>query len=402
MAITDLTGTTWLINSTISEPQSTILAEINFTSNGENFRRIGVYDGFEPGTEQLINYTPNEQGASPIFVYEYGWSNEAYRTIAITDGNDVTNSSLISWLEANATNVTPSPPTVAISYNNVVIATMDESGTKTLETEGKYCTDDIMVEYTKPTLSLQNKTVSPTTTSQSVTADSGYDGLGTVTVNAMPSGTAKTPGTMIAVLPTLTLDNEEGIVDANNYKVQSVTPTVTAGYVSSGTAGRITVTGQTNILLPTKDAQTYTPTTTNQTIAQYQWLTGAQTILGDAALIPENIAEGITIFGVTGTHSGGGNVNILTLYVQVTTAVQGTLYLDSGLSTAFDIEMFDYDYQAAYAYVTSFDFIKIIGVHTATSNDRSYMIADCIYFDPVDETLLITASYKGTRKNWYV
>lgn len=32
---------------------------------------------------------------------------------------------------------------------------------------------------------LQNKTISPTSAQQSITADSGYDGLGTVTVNAV-------------------------------------------------------------------------------------------------------------------------------------------------------------------------------------------------------------------------
>ena len=55
-----------------------------------------------------------------------------------------------------------------------------------------------------------------------------------------------------------------------------------------------------------KGAQTYTPTTTNQTIAAGQYLNGAQTVQGDQNLIPANIAEGVSIFGVMGTHSGGG------------------------------------------------------------------------------------------------
>lgn len=39
---------------------------------------------------------------------------------------------------------------VDIKYKNQVIASMDASGTKTLETDGTYCDDDIVVEYTKP------------------------------------------------------------------------------------------------------------------------------------------------------------------------------------------------------------------------------------------------------------
>jgi hypothetical protein len=98
---------------------------------------------------------------------------------------------------------------------------------------------------------LQDKTITPTTSTQTVTADSGYDGLDTVTVAAIP----------------------------NTY----VKPTTT------------------------KAATTYTPTTSNQTIAAGTYCSGAQTIKGDANLKAENIAEGVSIFGVTGTHSGGGS-----------------------------------------------------------------------------------------------
>ena len=49
-----------------------------------------------------------------------------------------------------------------------------------------------------------------------------------------------------------------------------------------------------------KGAATYTPGTANQVIAANQFLTGAQTILGDADLVAANIRYGKNIFGVTG------------------------------------------------------------------------------------------------------
>lgn len=51
---------------------------------------------------------------------------------------------------------------------------------------------------------------------------------------------------------------------------------------------------------------TITPNTTDQTLEAGKYLAGAQTIKGDANLIADNIASGVSIFGVVGTHSGGG------------------------------------------------------------------------------------------------
>ena len=50
-----------------------------------------------------------------------------------------------------------------------------------------------------------------------------------------------------------------------------------------------------------KSAQTYTPTTSDQTINANQYLAGAQTIKGDSNLIASNIVAGKTIFGVAGS-----------------------------------------------------------------------------------------------------
>lgn len=55
--------------------------------------------------------------------------------------------------------------------------------------------------------------------------------------------------------------------------------------------------------IASKSATTFTPTTSDQTIAAGQYLEGAQTIKGDANLTAANIANGVTIFGVTGQLS---------------------------------------------------------------------------------------------------
>lgn len=62
--------------------------------------------------------------------------------------------------------------------------------------------------------------------------------------------------------------------------------------------------GKVSQSIPTKGAQTYTPGTTNQTIAANQYLTGPQTIKGDPNLRPENIKKGVSIMGITGTWEG--------------------------------------------------------------------------------------------------
>lgn len=58
--------------------------------------------------------------------------------------------------------------------------------------------------------------------------------------------------------------------------------------------------------ISTLDANTIIPNTTDQTLEAGKYLAGAQTIKGDANLIADNIASGVSIFGVTGTHRGGG------------------------------------------------------------------------------------------------
>lgn len=156
---------------------------------------------------------------------------------------------------------------------------------------------------------LQDKTVTPTTSQQTVIADDSYDGLSQVTVNAMPITTQATPSITVS---------SSGLITASS--------TQTAGYVSAGTESS---TKQ----LTTQAAKTITPNTSSQTaVAKNVYTTGAITVAGDANLKAENIAEGVSIFGITGTHSGGssGGVSIetctVTLHDDPYLAIKSTWY----------------------------------------------------------------------------
>lgn len=91
-----------------------------------------------------------------------------------------------------------------------------------------YASAVVSVPSEEPNLQVKTN-ISPTTSSQTVTADSGYDGLSFVQINAMPSGTKGTP--------TAT----KGTV--SNHSI-SVTPSVTntTGYITGGTINGTAVT----------------------------------------------------------------------------------------------------------------------------------------------------------------
>ncbi len=145
--------------------------------------------------------------------------------------------------------------------------------------------ESVNVNVPTPDPVLQSKTVSPTTSAQTVKPDSGYDALSQVTVNAMPTATQATPSISVS---------SGGLITAS--------ATQTAGYVAAGTKS---ATKQ----LTVQAAQTITPGTSNKTIASGRYLTGTQTIKGDANLKAANIAKGVSIFGVTGTHEGGEDIS---------------------------------------------------------------------------------------------
>lgn len=269
------------------------------------------------------------------------------------------------------------------------------NGTYNASTDGLdgFSSVTVNVSGGTPSLQTKSKTYTPSTSQQTeaITADSGYDGLDTVniTVDAMTAMTLPTStsssgtGTTKATVSRSTSDQYINIPTgynstAANYKISAVangsatgptsltgssatvstgtntitltktgvttTPTVNAGYVSSATASTATVALTASVT--TKAAATITPSTSDQTIASGTYLTGTQTISGDANLIASNIKSGTSIFGVTGTYegSGGGATNFVTgtFTTGSSTSTTGTVtvpYTGSGYPKLLVIEV---------------------------------------------------------------
>lgn len=147
----------------------------------------------------------------------------------------------------------------------------------------------------------------PSKTSADLTASGA-----TVTVPAGHYASQASKSIATGALSNPTINNSTGIVTAQ---------VGTSGYLASGTSKTLSLTPQ--------GAQTITPGTTDQTIAANRWLTGAQTIKGDANLVPGNIKSGVTIFGKTGTHSGG-SPNLQSKSVTYTSNGSATVTPDAG------------------------------------------------------------------------
>lgn len=139
----------------------------------------------------------------------------------------------------------------------------------------------------------ENDSSDLTVSGATVTVPAGY--YASQASKAVASGSATAPNTISGTSASVST----GTNTLTLSKAVSVTPSVTAGYVSAGTAGSSSVSLTASVT--TKAAATITPGTSNQTIASGTYLTGAQTVLGDADLVAANIVYGKTIFNIAGS-----------------------------------------------------------------------------------------------------
>lgn len=199
-----------------------------------------------------------------------------------------------------------------ITYSNVPEVNIPKSGGGTAKfmdtSDASLASGDSMLsgvtaygDGIKYTGTIASKTSSDLTASGgTVTVPAGYYAANAS--KAITNGSATTPATSINVTPTITV-SDSGLITASVTGSQNITPTISAGYISSGTGGVVTVSGSDTEQLQTKSSATYTPTTSDQTISAGQYLTGAQTISGDSNLVASNIKSGVSIFGVNGALS---------------------------------------------------------------------------------------------------
>ena len=107
----------------------------------------------------------------------------------------------------------------------------------------------------------------------------------------VPSGTASTPATTVTATPSISISNS-GLITATASATKSVTPSVSAGWVASGTSGTITVSGSNTSQLTTQAAKTVTPTEAEQTaVASGRYTTGVVKV---GAISSSYVGSGIT------------------------------------------------------------------------------------------------------------
>lgn len=295
-----LGGSDWIVTPT--ESQQLIMEDGEYLEGGDIY--VGAisstYVGSGINRRSSTNLTVNGATVTaPAGYYETSASK------SVASGTEGTPTATKGTVSNHAVSVTPSVTNsagyisggtktgtaVSVSASELVSGTYNvtSSGTKDVT---NYASADVPA-LTLPTSASSSATsgyaskatINRSTNDQYINIPTGFNNAGGYyKVSAVANGSATTPATTITANPSISVSNS-GLITATTSASQSVTPSVNAGYVSSGTAGTVTVSGSNTQQLSTQAATTITPTTSSQTaVAAGKYTTGAVTV----GAIPSN------------------------------------------------------------------------------------------------------------------
>lgn len=118
--------------------------------------------------------------------------------------------------------------------------------------------------------------------------------------------------------------------------------------------------------MPSKTAETFTPSTTDQTITSGQYLSGDQTIAGDPNLVSTNIKSGVSIFNVEGSLQTGA-----TIYTTTTTPSSNSTTI-SFTGLAQEPKMFAVQIQSQITNSSTRTVVNVMSDGTNTYASQSY------------------------------